>query len=90
MIVYPSVTLALMTLVESRRVSLPSPSSFKMEERKRPAVNDHEDSGPPQKRHAATVNGTGRAHPDADMPWQDDLEVSIFNFFEGDTNNAET
>lgn len=48
-----------------------------MEERKRPASGDNEKSGPPLKRQATTVNGAGRAHPDADMPWQDDLEVSL-------------
>ncbi|KAL9587749.1 MAG: hypothetical protein Q9212_000041 [Teloschistes hypoglaucus] len=45
-----------------------------MEDRKRPATNDHENAGPPLKRQATTVNGAGRSHPDADMPWQDDLE----------------
>ncbi|KAL8739310.1 MAG: hypothetical protein Q9181_000041 [Wetmoreana brouardii] len=45
-----------------------------MEERKRPAANDSDNSGPPLKRQATVVNGAGRSHPDADMPWQDDLE----------------
>ncbi|KAL8863391.1 MAG: hypothetical protein Q9178_000072 [Gyalolechia marmorata] len=45
-----------------------------MEERKRPAANDSDNTGPPPKRQATTVNGAGRSHPDADMPWQDDLE----------------
>ncbi|KAL8782032.1 MAG: hypothetical protein Q9194_000045 [Teloschistes cf. exilis] len=45
-----------------------------MEDRKRPAPNDHENAGPPLKRQTTTVNGAGRSHPDADMPWQDDLE----------------
>ncbi|KAL8764225.1 MAG: hypothetical protein Q9184_000194 [Pyrenodesmia sp. 2 TL-2023] len=45
-----------------------------MEERKRPASNDNDNSGPPLKRQATTVNGAGRSHPDEDMPWQDDLE----------------
>ncbi|KAI4260243.1 MAG: hypothetical protein LQ352_000365 [Teloschistes flavicans] len=45
-----------------------------MEDRKRPASNDHDNVGPPLKRQATTVNGAGRSHPDADMPWQDDLE----------------
>ena len=48
-----------------------------MEERKRPASNDNDNSGPPLKRQATAVNGAGRTHPDADMPWQDDLEVSL-------------
>ncbi|KAI4208028.1 MAG: hypothetical protein LQ346_000192 [Caloplaca aetnensis] len=45
-----------------------------MEERKRPASNDNDNSGPPPKRQAIVVNGAGRSHPDEDMPWQDDLE----------------
>ncbi|KAL8807539.1 MAG: hypothetical protein Q9223_001357 [Gallowayella weberi] len=45
-----------------------------MEERKRPAENDTDITGPPLKRQATTVNGSGKSHPDADMPWQDDLE----------------
>ncbi|KAL8827710.1 MAG: hypothetical protein Q9191_003019 [Dirinaria sp. TL-2023a] len=44
-----------------------------MEERKRPAV-DGADSAPPLKRQATSVNGAAKSHPDADMPWQDDLE----------------
>lgn len=50
-----------------------------MEDRKRPASNDHDNVGPPLKRQATTVNGAGRSHPDADMPWQDDLEVSLIH-----------
>ncbi|RAR01930.1 e3 ubiquitin-protein ligase bre1 [Stemphylium lycopersici] len=42
-----------------------------MEDRKRPI---NEDSAPPAKRQAVTVNGA-RSHPDADLPWKDDLEV---------------
>ncbi|KAL8997473.1 MAG: hypothetical protein Q9169_003253 [Polycauliona sp. 2 TL-2023] len=45
-----------------------------MEERKRPAANDSNETGPPLKRQATTINGAGRSHPDTDMPWQDDLE----------------
>ena len=63
-----------MPLVEGI-VSLPSPSLIKMEERKRPAGDD--DSAPPLKRQATSVNGTSKPHVDADMPWQDDLEVSL-------------
>lgn len=68
-----------MPLVESHPVSLTSSEPFKMEDRKRPATNDHENAGPPLKRQVTTVNGAGRSHPDADMPWQDDLEVSLFH-----------
>lgn len=66
-----------MPLVQGNPVSLSSSGPFKMEERKRPASGDNDKSGPPLKRQATTVNGAGRAHPDADMPWQDDLEVSL-------------
>ena len=47
-----------------------------MEERKRPASNDHDSSAPPLKKQATSANGA-KAHPDADMPWKDDLEVSL-------------
>ncbi|KAI9762349.1 MAG: prephenate dehydratase [Chaenotheca gracillima] len=45
-----------------------------MEDRKRPATHIQDDSGPPLKRHASTVNGATRIDRDADMPWKDDLE----------------
>jgi E3 ubiquitin-protein ligase BRE1 len=45
----------------------------KMEDRKRPAA-DNNDSAPPLKKQATTVNGATKPHPDADMPWKDDLE----------------
>ncbi|KAI9799685.1 MAG: hypothetical protein M1825_004420 [Sarcosagium campestre] len=45
-----------------------------MEDRKRPASHAHDESGPPLKRHASTVNGTGKVDRDAEMPWKDDLE----------------
>ncbi|KAI4278862.1 MAG: hypothetical protein LQ337_000672 [Flavoplaca oasis] len=64
-----------MPLVDAHHpVPLSSSGPFKMEERKRPAANDSDNTGPPLKRQATTVNGAGRSHPDADMPWQDDLE----------------
>ena len=47
-----------------------------MEERKRPASNDPDASAPPLKKQATSANGA-KAHPDADMPWKDDLEVSL-------------
>ncbi|KAJ5109838.1 hypothetical protein N7532_002483 [Penicillium argentinense] len=46
---------------------------IKMEDRKRPAA-DHNDSAPPLKKQATTSNGSSKPHPDADMPWKDDLE----------------
>ncbi|KAL9602594.1 MAG: hypothetical protein Q9219_001738 [cf. Caloplaca sp. 3 TL-2023] len=63
-----------MPLVEGNLVSLSSSGPFKMEERKRPASNENDSLAPPPKKQATAVNGAGRAHPDADMPWQDDLE----------------
>ncbi|OOQ82094.1 E3 ubiquitin-protein ligase bre1 [Penicillium brasilianum] len=44
-----------------------------MEDRKRPAAENNE-SAPPLKKQATTVNGGSKPHPDADMPWKDDLE----------------
>lgn len=64
-----------MTLVGDRPVSLSSSGLVKMEERKRPAPHDHEDSAPPLKKQVTSVNGNGKAHIDADMPWKDELEV---------------
>jgi hypothetical protein len=46
-----------------------------MEDRKRPAA-DSNDSAPPLKKQATSVNGGSKPHPDTDMPWKDDLEVS--------------
>ena len=46
----------------------------KMEDRKRPAAENN-DSAPPLKKQATTLNGGSKPHPDADMPWKDDLEV---------------
>ncbi len=65
-----------MTLIQSRTVSLSSSDLIKMEERKRPAPHDHDNTEPPLKRQATTVNGAPKGHIDADMPWKDDLEVS--------------
>lgn len=65
-----------MTLVQSQAVSLSSSDLVKMDERKRPATHNHDSSEPPLKRQATSVNGTSKAHVDADMPWKDDLEVS--------------
>ena len=53
---------------------------IKMEDRKRPA-SEHNDSAPPLKKQATAVNGGTKPHPDADMPWKDDLEVRMRNFF---------
>ena len=65
-----------MSLVQGSLVSLSSPRLVKMEERKRPATQDQDGSGPPLKRQATTVNGGGGKYlTDVDVPWQDDLEV---------------
>ncbi|THC89042.1 hypothetical protein EYZ11_011513 [Aspergillus tanneri] len=54
----------------------PSESGFvKMEDRKRAATYDANESAPPLKKQATSLNGGGgKPHPDADMPWKDDLE----------------
>ncbi|KAI9847801.1 MAG: E3 ubiquitin-protein ligase bre1 [Sclerophora amabilis] len=57
-------------------MTLPPAGIAKMEDRKRHATHAHDDSGPPLKRQATTVNGGSRIDRDADMPWKDDLEVS--------------
>ena len=57
--------------LEARTVAPPSLDAVKMEDRKRPITDD---AAPPAKRQAVTVNGA-RSHPDADLPWKDDLEV---------------
>ncbi|KAH7390565.1 E3 ubiquitin-protein ligase-like protein bre1 [Pyrenochaeta sp. MPI-SDFR-AT-0127] len=57
--------------LEARTVAPPSLDAVKMEDRKRPIA---EDSAPPAKRQAVTVNGA-RSHPDADLPWKDDIEA---------------
>ena len=68
--------MALMSLVQGPLVSLSSPHLVKMEERKRPAAQDQDGSGPPLKRQVTSVNGGGAKYlADADVPWQDDLEV---------------
>lgn len=62
-----------MPAVEATPVSSSEPGLIKMEDRKRPAGQDQNDSAPPLKRQATSVNGS-KPHPDADMPWKDDLE----------------
>lgn len=61
--------------LEARTVIVPPQLDVvKMEDRKRPAMGDDE-SVPPAKRQAVTVNGA-RSHPDADLPWKDfNIEV---------------
>jgi hypothetical protein len=66
-----------MRLKDSTPDVLLSASIVKMEEKKRPAMHDHESTGPPLKRQATAVNGGSKPHPDADMPWKDDIEVRL-------------
>ena len=67
-----------MTLVEVRSVPLSSSGLVKMEERKRPASYDNDDSAPPHKKQVtATVNGASKGHQDTDMPGKEDLDVSL-------------
>ena len=65
-----------MPAVEASPVASSESGFVKMEDRKRAATSDHNDSAPPLKKQATSVNGGGKPHPDADMPWKDDLEVS--------------
>ena len=69
-------SVASMTFVQGGALSLSTSDLIKMDERKRPASHDRDNAEPPPKRQATLVNGTSKAHIDADMPWKDDLEVS--------------
>ncbi|KAH1436648.1 E3 ubiquitin-protein ligase bre1 [Aspergillus fumigatus] len=64
----------LMPATEASPVVCSESAIVKMEDRKRPATHDHNDSAPPLKKQATSVNGGSKPHPDADMPWKDDLE----------------
>lgn len=64
-----------MTAVEVQPVSLSSGHS-KMDDKKRPATYDQDDS-PPLKRQATGANGSSRSHHDTDIPGKDDLEVRL-------------
>jgi E3 ubiquitin-protein ligase BRE1 len=65
-----------MTAVEAAPVTPSESGLARMEDRKRAAGYDHSDSAPPLKKQATSLNGGSKPHPDADMPWKDDLEVS--------------
>ncbi|KAF2756026.1 E3 ubiquitin-protein ligase-like protein bre1 [Pseudovirgaria hyperparasitica] len=46
-----------------------------MEDRKRSMVPEHDELAPPAKRQAMSNNANGtKTHPDADLPWKEDLE----------------
>lgn len=66
----PAVEASTVPLAESGLV-------VRMEDRKRPAAYDPNESTPPLKKQATSLNGGAKPHPDSDMPWKDDLEVSI-------------
>lgn len=66
-----------MPAAEASPVASPESGFVKMEDRKRAATHENNDSAPPLKKQATSVNGGGKPHPDADMPWKDDLEVSL-------------
>ena len=66
-----------MTFAETHAISLSSSSLLKMEERKRPATCDHEESVPPHKRQVTSVNGGSKNHHEIDLPGKDELEVSL-------------
>lgn len=67
-----------MTAIEASTVPVAqSGLVVKMEDRKRPASHDPNERTPPLKKQATSaLNGSGKPHPDTDMPWKDDLEVS--------------
>lgn len=67
-----------MTAIEASTVPVAqSGLVVKMEDRKRPASHDPNERTPPLKKQATgNLNGGGKPHPDTDMPWKDDLEVS--------------
>ena len=87
-----------MTTIEAKPFPLSQAGLVKMEDRKRPSPYDHNDSAPPSKKLATSANGASKANHDADMPWKDDLEVSLprlpdfrlFQTFALATNIAET
>ncbi|OJJ97302.1 hypothetical protein ASPACDRAFT_54037 [Aspergillus aculeatus ATCC 16872] len=63
-----------MPAAEASPVASSNSGFVTMEDRKRAAAYDHNDSAPPLKKQATSVNGGSKPHPDADMPWKDDLE----------------
>lgn len=80
-----------MTVVQAHPVPLSSSGLVKMEERKRPASYDNNDSAPPLKRQAtAMVNGTSKNHDDADLPnWgREELEVSLAKSLVGSNTSS--
>lgn len=64
-----------MRLVSAAEAKASSLASLKMDERKRAALDDNTGSAPALKRQATSTNGV-TAHPDTDMYWKEDIEVS--------------
>lgn len=71
-----------MTAVQQVSPPFTQAGLVKMEDRKRPSSFDQGDHGPPAKKLATGPNGAGKSHPDADMPWKDDLEVRFHPDFD--------
>src|SRR5277367_5967862 len=69
----PLATSILMKVVSSTVAPFSPP--LKMEDRKRSAAQSVDDLAPPTKRQA--VNGASKTSADSDLPWKDDLEVSV-------------
>jgi len=63
-----------MRVVDASPFPLTDAGLVKMEDRKRPASYDYNDSAPPLKKQATSINGGSKSHSDADMPWKDDIE----------------
>lgn len=63
-----------MPAAEASPVASSESDLIKMDDRKRAATYDNNDSAPPLKKQATSVNGGSKPHPDADMPWKDDLD----------------
>ena len=76
----PRITIlaVLMPINVPTAASVPQLPNIKMEERKRPASDDLESPASRNKKQAVAVNGG--SHPDIDMPWKDDIDVSILLF----------
>lgn len=68
-----------MRVVDASPFPLTDAGLVKMEDRKRPASYDYNDSAPPLKKQATSINGGSKSHSDADMPWKDDIEVSFLH-----------
>ena len=80
-----------MSSVEARLIPLSPSTPVKMEERKRPAPSDHDDSAPPSKRQATAINGSSKNHHDSDLPGKDELEVGDSHpKFDADTHGVHT